>query len=252
VRATGTRASSGRGRDVATITIGVGALVGALVMGVWVVHANAIASATRPSASISWSGPDGTEGEPVNTSPPGVPHPPANGRGHDHDHHHHHHHLPPPGGGSGVTQAFALTVQPVPLHVSPTSESVSLTRWRGRGDGDGGPFVGALSPITVVATGSLAGWHASVTLVALSSDAQLKGARFCVSPDNPTMLDGNPGDVVRADHRSCGTVGDTLPVFFAAPGGGGGTYSDAADLTLFVRGGIDASEVTATLKVSVQ
>ncbi|HEY6426883.1 MAG TPA: hypothetical protein VIX84_06590 [Acidimicrobiales bacterium] len=246
MRATGTRASSGRGRDVATITIGVGALVGALVMGVWVVHANAIASATRPSATVSWSGPDGTAGEPVDASPPRVPHPPDKGRGH----HHHHHHVPG-GGGSGVGQAFALAVQPAPLHVSPTSESVGLTRWRGRGDGDGGPFVGELSPITVVATGSLAGWHASVTLVALSNDAQLKGAHFCVSPDNPTLVDGNAGDVVRADHRSCGTVGDTLPVFFAAPGGGGGTYSDAAHLTLFVRGGIDASEVTATLKVSV-
>jgi hypothetical protein len=46
-------------------------------------------------------------------------------------------------------------------------------------------------------------------------------------------------------------MGSTLPVFFAAPGGGGGTYNDTASLVLSVPAGMDASEITATLTISV-
>ena len=226
-------------------------LAGAALLGAWIIHANAVASATSPSVAISWSGPDGTAGEPADTPGPKVHHHHHDDHGEGDDHgrgskHRHHH---PPAGGSGVLQTFALTVLPVPPHVTPTSESISLTRAHGRGAG--GPFTGELSTITVVATGSVTGWHASVSLVALNSDATLTGARLCIKPDSPTLIDGNPGDVVRANPRSCGTIGDSFPVFFAAPGGGGGTYSDTATVRLIVPGGIDASEVTATVAVSV-
>jgi hypothetical protein len=217
-------------------------LTGAVLLGAWIGHADAIASATPPWVSISWSGPDGTAGEPPNTPGPKFPHP-------EHPKGPRHHHHPPGPPGSGATQTFALNVLSVPPHVTPTTESISLTRWHGRGEG--GPFTGELSTITVVATGSVSGWHTSISLVHLSSAGWLSRAHLCVKPDRPTLIDGNPADVVRANPPSCGTIGDSFPVFFAAPGGGGGTYSDTADVILFVPGGIDASEVTATVAVSV-
>ena len=65
------------------------------------------------------------------------------------------------------------------------------------------------------------------------------------------MVAGNPADVVGAAPRSCGRVGQPVPVFAAAPGGGGGTYSDSAGLALVVPGGALPGRVTATLAVAV-
>jgi hypothetical protein len=111
--------------------------------------------------------------------------------------------------------------------------------------------MGELRTMTVVATGSLGGWHASVTLNALNSSAPISQSRLCVTPNRPTLVSGNPGDVVQASSDTCGQMGSTLPVFFAAPGGGGGTYNDTASLVLSVPAGMDASEITATLTISV-
>jgi hypothetical protein len=65
------------------------------------------------------------------------------------------------------------------------------------------------------------------------------------------MVAGNPADVVRGTVLSCAGVGKPVSAFFAAPGGGGGTYSDTADPTLVLPDGALPAQVAATLAVSV-
>jgi hypothetical protein len=235
--------------------LGVVVCVGVLSLGAWNVHANLIASERAPLVSIVWSGPYGTFGEPANTpgqtiarqlggiprtfSGTAMPGSPSGGGSN-----------PQPGPrGPNIAQSFGVNVQPAPLQVTPTTESVILTRPPGRVVG--GSFVGGLRTITVVATGSLAGWQASISLDALNSSAPISQSQLCVTPSSPSMVVGNPGDVVQANSHMCGQMGSSFPVFFAAPGGGGGTYSDTASLVLSVPAGIDASEITATLTMSV-
>ena len=57
------------------------------------------------------------------------------------------------------------------------------------------------------------------------------------SADTPTVVAGNPGDA-RGVQLSCAGVGEPVSVFFAPPQGGGGTFSDTAELTLIIPGGI--------------
>jgi hypothetical protein len=80
---------------------------------------------------------------------------------------------------------------------------------------------------------------------------QLAHAQLCVAPHRPTMVAGNPQDVVRRAPRSCAGRGQSIPVFEAAPGGGGGTYSDTADLVLVLPAGTPPENLTASLAVAV-
>lgn len=157
------------------------------------------------------------------------------------------------GSSLSLHQIISVSITPGPLTVSPTSEQVSFTNM--------GPLVhtiplygGDLAPVTVVdARGSLVGWHATVSLqavVGLAGDGAAR-TRLCVDPGTPTMVAGNPNDVVRGDHRACGRLGDPIPLFFAAPNGGGGTYRDTAHLTLVVPGDLHPDQVTASLAVAV-
>ena len=62
---------------------------------------------------------------------------------------------------------------------------------------------------------------------------------------------GEPADVVRGTVLSCAGVGKPVSVFFAAPGGGGGTYGDTADLTLVLPDGALPAQAAAMPAVSV-
>jgi hypothetical protein len=161
------------------------------------------------------------------------------------------------GGSTSVQQELVLAVTPGPLTASPGSESVVLSRpgaGRGpNGQGQGPAFGGGLGAVTVIdARGSLAGWSATVTLHSVSGldAAQVAGARLCVSPAAPAMVAGNPADVVRRAPSSCGAPGEPISLFFAAPGGGGGTYTGTAGLSLDVPGAPGRS-VTADVAVAV-
>jgi hypothetical protein len=71
------------------------------------------------------------------------------------------------------------------------------------------------------------GWRATVSLQTVSGldAAQLASTRLCVSSHPTTLVAGNPADMVRSSPRACAGPGDPITVFFAAPGGGGGTAS---------------------------
>jgi hypothetical protein len=56
---------------------------------------------------------------------------------------------------------------------------------------------------------------------------------------------------VRSSPRACAGPDDPIGVFSAAPGGGGGMYSDRAGIVLVVPGGMSPAGVTAALAVSV-
>jgi hypothetical protein len=119
--------------------------------------------------------------------------------------------------------------------------------------GNGVTMAGSLSPVTVVdARGSLVGWRATVSLqsVAGFSATELAQARLCVSPDAPTVVAGNPPEVKSAPH-ACANAGDPLTLFFAPPGGGGGTFTDAGDLTVLLPGAATPGTLAATLSVAV-
>jgi hypothetical protein len=213
-------------------------------------HAAEAESAAPPSVSVSWTGPDGQP-----TGPGGVPVTTttlADGNGITV--------TPIPNdtgtnsadatgdASSSVQQTLSVSILPGPLTVSPGSESVAFSRPHGQDS-----FRGDLAPVTVVdARGSLVGWDATVSLqsVAGLSASQLANARLCVDPDAVTTLAGRPSEV-RSATRSCGRVGEPLSVFFAPPNGGGGTFSDAASLSLVLPATSSAGQVTASLAVAV-
>ena len=150
------------------------------------------------------------------------------------------------GASAAVQQNISMTVLPGTMSESPAAETVSLAPQ---------PVLhGSLSTITVDDyRGSLAGWDATVSLQSVSglSASQVARARLCVSPHSPTMVEGDPADVVRAAPNSCAGAGQALPVFFAAPRGGGGTYTDVADVVLVVPGQTGTAPVTADLALAV-
>ncbi len=154
------------------------------------------------------------------------------------------------GPGAGLAeQTFGVSVLPGPLTIAPSTESLQLRQPNGLG----GLHTASLSTITAVdARGSLVGWTAAVSLQSVAGlDAtQLSRARFCVDPDPPAVVAGNPSEVGAAP-PSCGRVGDPLTVFFAPSGGGGGTFSDTGSLRLLVPGGGGPDPVTATLTVAI-
>jgi hypothetical protein len=155
--------------------------------------------------------------------------------------------------GVAAKQTIGIAVLPGPLTVTPATESVPLTQLAafGRAEPD---YVGALSPITVDdARGSLVGWRSTVSLEAVSGldAAQLASTRLCVTPHPTTLVAGNPADIVRSSPRACAGPGGLLTVFFAAPGGGGGEYSDTAGVALVLPNGTVAANRTATLAVAV-
>jgi hypothetical protein len=119
--------------------------------------------------------------------------------------------------------------------------------------GNGGDsYLGALPLVKVVdARGSLAGWDASVSLQGIDglSSSELAGAQLCANPDTPTVVAGNLGEV-RGAKNSCGGLGEPVSVFYAPSGGGGGTFTDTASLTLSIPAG-KAGPVTASLAVTV-
>ena len=125
----------------------------------------------------------------------------------------------PVGSGGSVQQSIGVSVLPGPLTVAPATEAVSLSQLRAFGRGL--PFYsGLLSPVTVVdARGSLVGWRGTVSLqsVAGATAGQLAHARLCASAGTPTMVAGNPGDVVRGVQHSCAGVGEEVSVFWAGP-----------------------------------
>lgn len=158
----------------------------------------------------------------------------------------------PTGSSGAVQQTIGMTVLPGTMTVAPASESVALSQVT-----LGGPqplFTGSVTPVTVNDyRGSLAGWKATVTVQSVTgvSAAALARARVCLGPHDPTLVEGNPADVVRGAGRSCGPAAQPLTVFFAAAGGGGGTYRDSADLALDLPSGTPLSgPATATLTVA--
>jgi hypothetical protein len=224
--------------------LGVGAVVlaGTMWLGVSVARADAIAPVTPPHVTVTW-GPDESAGPGVASPTTPAPAPPSSeataGQTDS---------VRVAGAAnvSGAGQMFAVSVLPGPLTVNPASEAVTLSH------GGGGPYRGDLSSVTVVdARGSLVGWNAAVSLQAIGgvSASQLAGARLCVTPDLPTVVAGNPGEV-RAATRSCGGVDQPVVVFSAPPGGGGGTFDDTARLTLRIPAGT-VTPVVATLAVTV-
>jgi hypothetical protein len=56
---------------------------------------------------------------------------------------------------------------------------------------------------------------------------------------------------VRSSPRACAGPGDPIAVFFAAPGGGGGEYSDTAGIALALPDGTPSAGVTASFVVAV-
>jgi len=156
-----------------------------------------------------------------------------------------------PTGGS-VQQTVGVSVLPGPLTVSPGSEAVGFATAGIAGRTS--VYRGDLAPVTVVdARGSLVGWQATVSLQSIGGvdAARLDHALLCADPAAPTMVAGNPADVVRQAERSCAGVGGTVTLFSAAPGGGGGAYGDTASLSLLLPGGALPDQVTASLTVSV-
>jgi hypothetical protein len=112
----------------------------------------------------------------------------------------------------------------------------------------------SLSPIAVDDTRiSPVSRRATVSLQAVSGldAAQLASTRLCVTPHPTTLVAGNPADIVRSSPRACAGPGDPIPVFFAAPGGGGGEYSVTAGIALALPGGTSSAGTTASLVVSV-
>jgi len=230
-------------RRRSNVLIGVTLLAPWLVLGGVAAHAAEVASAAPVLVSVTRSGPDTAAQYPESPPPASVPqsHPLAD--------------TPsiPVGSGGSVQQTIAVSVLPGPLTVTPATESVTLSQVSVAGRGL--PlYRGELSPVTVVdARGSLVGWRATVSLQGVDgvSAATLSHAQLCVSAPAPTIVAGNPGDVVRGVAHSCAGAGEPVSVFFAAPGGGGGTYSDTADLRLVVPGGTLPAHLAATLAVSV-
>lgn len=157
-----------------------------------------------------------------------------------------------PAGASGVSstsadQTISVSIEPGPLTVSPSSQSVVLSGAGGATD------KGDLAAVTVVdARGTLVGWTATVTLQSVSGldTSQTAHARFCVTPQTVTVVAGRPPEVQSAT-GSCGNVGDPLTVFFAPPNGGGGTFSDAAGLTLQLPSGTGPDQIIASVAVAV-
>jgi hypothetical protein len=141
-------------------------------------------------------------------------------------------------------QTIGISILPGSLTVTPTAETVTVGPGR----------LGSLSPITVDdARGSLAGWRTTVSLQAVSGldAAQLASTRLCVTPHPTTLVAGNPADSVRSSPRACAGPGDPIAVFFAAPGGGGGEYSDTAGVALELPDGASSGGITASVAVSV-
>jgi hypothetical protein len=159
----------------------------------------------------------------------------------------------PSGGSTSAEQTIELAITPGTLSVSPQSESLPLPELRVQRKR--GVYSGELSPITVIdARGSLAGWTASVSLVSVTglSASDLTRASVCLRPERPTLVAGNPHDIVRGASRSCARGGKPISAFDAAPGGGGGTYRDSAQVVLRLPKDVLATDPTVTLAVSVR
>src|SRR6185312_956121 len=150
-----------------------------------------------------------------------------------------------------VQQTISMSVLPGPLTITPSAETISFTK--AHGQGGGGPKAGTLSTVTVDdATGSLAGWTATISLQSVDglSAKDLARAKLCLTPDTPTVVGGNPTEV-KVEKSSCGSVGEALTLFYAPPNGGGGTFTDTGSLTLNLPGAPTKAPVTATLAVAV-
>ena len=194
-------------------------------------------SATAAMVSTSWTAPGSNAVDPVPSpvSPAGTSNsPPADPSG-------------------AVGQSLSVTIAPGSLTVAPATESVPLANADVLGRTT--PlYEGDSSPMTVVdARGSLVGWHVSVSLQDVPGlpASDLVHAQLCVLPDSPSRISGNPSDIVRGNVRSCAGLGQALPVFWAASGGGGGTYRETAGLTLVLPGSTLPAQVTATLALGV-
>jgi hypothetical protein len=238
-----THETTGSNRRRRNALVGVAVLAPWLALGGYVAHAAETASATPVLVSVTQSGP----GSPA-ASPATPPTTSAARTGHLAD-------TPTISDGSGgsVQQTIGVSVLPGPLTVTPADESVTLAQVSVLGQRLP-VYRGVLTPVTVVdARGSLVGWRATVSLQAVTGvgATQLAHASVCASAPTPTMVAGNPADVVGGTVRSCAGVGTPVSVFFAAPGGGGGTYSDTADLTLVLPNGALPAQVAAALAVSV-
>jgi hypothetical protein len=241
-------ASRGTEHDGLVLAVGALVLVGILLMGAWIAHADAIASSAPPHVKVapSGTGPDGSSpAATTTTTTPAPAHATASNDG-------------------GLSQTLAVSVLPGSLTISPPAGSVSPTAgsvspsgdsmtFSHDGDGHGDTYRGTLPLVRIVdARGSLAGWNASVSLQGIDglSASQLAGAQLCVNPDKPTIVSGNPGEVRAAKH-SCGGVGDPISVFFAPPPGGGGMFTDSATMTLRIPAGNGADQLSTALAVTV-
>jgi hypothetical protein len=228
-------ASRGTEHDGLVLAVGAVVLVGVLLMGAWVAHAEAISSSTPPHVKVAWSGSgSGPDGGSSPAASPSTSAPAQASASND----------------GGLSQTLAVPVLPGSLTISPTADSVTFSP---QGNGQGGAYLGTLPLVRVVdARGSLVGWDASVSLQGVDelSASQLASAQLCVNPDAPTTVAGNPGEV-RAATQSCGGVGGPVSVFFAPASGGGGTFTDTAALTLRIPAGGAPNPMTATLAITI-
>jgi hypothetical protein len=147
-----------------------------------------------------------------------------------------------------ASQTLGVSVLPGLLTMTPTGDSVMFTH---SGDRivNGGRYNGTLPVVTVVdARGSLVGWNATVSLQGIDglTPSQLASAQLCATPNAPTIVAGNPGEVSAAP-RSCAGIDQPVTVFFAQPKGGGGTFTDTAALTLTVPSDVGVDPLTAYL-----
>ncbi|HET6917164.1 MAG TPA: hypothetical protein VFH56_13815 [Acidimicrobiales bacterium] len=124
------------------------------------------------------------------------------------------------------------------LSSSPADFTVVLHR-----DGRGSRFSGTYGPITAVdARGTLVGWTLSVSAV-----GPLPSGTITIHPDSPVTVSGNPGEVRAANPTKFGLA--PAPIMVAAPGGGGGTFTDSGTVDFQSRS-VAGDSVTLDLAVA--
>lgn len=167
---------------------------------------------------------------------------------------------PTPAGGTvgapqPAGQVAQLAVRPGLLGVGPTVERL---RFRPESPRASRRLVATLAPVRIVdARGTLAGWEATVALDRPGHRAEgrrsprSRPVLFCVRAGTPSMVSGNAADRVVAARPSCAPAGRPVPLVWAAPGGGGGTYEAGAVLTVLAPPGTRAFALVATVAISV-
>lgn len=206
------------------------------------------ASASRPtspnSASISMSAPRKSEQSSSLSSPPSTSAITTTAQS-------------TPASGASLSETVEVAIQPGNLSIHPGTQTVVFGAFASRDPSASDTSLrGDLTPVTVVdGRGTLAGWHVTVTFDGLyridRPAVASSAASVCVFPSRPVLVFGNPIDVVERNSSSCLAVGASAGLFFAAPGGGGGTYEDGAVLELHVPKSMGGDRFSAMISLSV-